>query len=90
MRVALSLHRAVLARPLASPPRASPHAPARAMAAAHSAPAAAAAASAGAAGWAARDKRRMLHAVYRVGDMDAYINFMQAAFGMKLLRYRCV
>jgi lactoylglutathione lyase len=30
----------------------------------------------------------MLHAVYRVGDMDKYIKYMQDCFGMKLLRYR--
>lgn len=38
--------------------------------------------------WAAQDTRRMLHAVYRVGDMDKYIKYMQDCFGMKLLRYR--
>ena len=30
----------------------------------------------------------MLHAVYRVGNMDEYIAYMKATFGMKLLRYR--
>ena len=30
----------------------------------------------------------MLHAVYRVGDMDGSIGFYEQAFGMKLLRYR--
>lgn len=38
--------------------------------------------------WIAQDERRMLHAVYRVGNMDAYIKYMQDCFGMKLLRYR--
>ncbi len=38
--------------------------------------------------WIAQDERRMLHAVYRVGDMDKYISYMQECFGMKLLRYR--
>jgi hypothetical protein len=38
--------------------------------------------------WVAQDERRMLHAVYRVGNMDAYIKYMQDCFGMKLLRYR--
>lgn len=39
-------------------------------------------------GWVNEDKRRMLHAVYRVGNMDEYINYMKDCFGMKLLRYR--
>jgi lactoylglutathione lyase len=30
----------------------------------------------------------MLHAVYRVGNMDDYVKYMQDCFGMKLLRYR--
>lgn len=30
----------------------------------------------------------MLHAVYRVGDMDATIKYYQDCFGMKLLRFR--
>ena len=38
--------------------------------------------------WVNEDTRRMLHAVYRVGDMDKYISYMQECFGMKLLRYR--
>lgn len=38
--------------------------------------------------WASQDERRMLHAVYRVGNMDDYIKYMQDCFGMKLLRYR--
>lgn len=42
----------------------------------------------GAEDWVSQDKRRMLHAVYRVGDMDTYIKYMQDCFGMKLLRYR--
>lgn len=39
-------------------------------------------------GWAAEDERRMLHAVYRVGDMDKTIKYYQDCFGMKLLRFR--
>lgn len=38
--------------------------------------------------WLHQDERRMLHAVYRVGNMDEYIKYMQDCFGMKLLRYR--
>ena len=38
--------------------------------------------------WAQRDERRMLHAVYRVGDMDATIKFYKECLGMQLLRYR--
>ena len=38
--------------------------------------------------WAKRDERRMLHAVYRVGNLDQYIDYMKATLGMKLLRYR--
>jgi lactoylglutathione lyase len=38
--------------------------------------------------WAQQDERRMLHAVYRVGNMDEYIAQMKANFGMQLLRYR--
>lgn len=38
--------------------------------------------------WTPQDSRRMLHAVYRVGDMDGSIGFYEQAFGMKLLRYR--
>jgi lactoylglutathione lyase len=38
--------------------------------------------------WATQDERRMLHAVYRVGNMDEYIKYMQDCFGMKVLRYR--
>ncbi len=30
----------------------------------------------------------MLHAVYRVGDMDTTIEYYKKHFGMKLLRYR--
>lgn len=40
--------------------------------------------------WATQDTRRMLHAVYRVGDMENYINYMKNCFGMQLLRYRDV
>eukprot|EP00887_Chlorella_sp_A99_P003381 scaffold7.g3381.t1 len=38
--------------------------------------------------WVKEDERRMLHAVYRVGDMDQTIEYYQKCFGMKLLRYR--
>ena len=38
--------------------------------------------------WAKLDNRRMLHAVYRVGDMDATIKYYEDHFGMKKLRYR--
>ncbi len=34
------------------------------------------------------DKRDMLHAVYRVGDMATTIDYYKKHFGMKLLRYR--
>ena len=30
----------------------------------------------------------MLHAVYRVGDMDATIKYYKDCFGMQLLRFR--
>ncbi|CAM9555752.1 unnamed protein product [Ascophyllum nodosum] len=35
-------------------------------------------------------KNKMLHVVYRVGDMDRTIKFYQEVFGMELLRYRDV
>lgn len=38
--------------------------------------------------WAKQDDRRMLHAVYRVGDMDATIEYYKKHFGMRQLRYR--
>eukprot|EP00262_Sarcandra_glabra_P022516 TRINITY_DN9_c0_g1_i2.p1 TRINITY_DN9_c0_g1~~TRINITY_DN9_c0_g1_i2.p1 ORF type:complete len:295 (+),score=63.19 TRINITY_DN9_c0_g1_i2:185-1069(+) len=38
--------------------------------------------------WAQKDKRRFLHAVYRVGDLDRTIKFYTECFGMKLLRKR--
>lgn len=38
--------------------------------------------------WVKEDERRMLHAVYRVGDMDGTIEYYKKCFGMKLLRYR--
>ncbi|KAL2321306.1 hypothetical protein Fmac_030275 [Flemingia macrophylla] len=38
--------------------------------------------------WAKQDKRRMLHVVYRVGDLDKTIKFYRECFGMKLLRQR--
>lgn len=40
------------------------------------------------ASWVEEDSRRMLHAVYRVGDMDKTIKWYQDNMGMKLLRYR--
>ncbi|KAF8033986.1 hypothetical protein BT93_C0301 [Corymbia citriodora subsp. variegata] len=42
----------------------------------------------GALQWAKKDKRRMLHVVYRVGDLDKTIKFYTECFGMKLLRKR--
>ncbi|THU48477.1 hypothetical protein C4D60_Mb09t26660 [Musa balbisiana] len=38
--------------------------------------------------WVEKDKRRFLHAVYRVGDLDRTIKFYTECFGMKLLRKR--
>ncbi|GFZ06314.1 glyoxalase/bleomycin resistance protein/dioxygenase superfamily protein [Actinidia rufa] len=38
--------------------------------------------------WPKKDKRRFLHAVYRVGDLDRTIKFYTECFGMKLLRKR--
>ncbi|KAL1829835.1 hypothetical protein DCAR_0209223 [Daucus carota subsp. sativus] len=38
--------------------------------------------------WPKKDKRRFLHAVYRVGDLDRTIKFYTEGFGMKLLRKR--
>ncbi|XP_068320395.1 lactoylglutathione lyase GLX1-like [Pyrus communis] len=38
--------------------------------------------------WPKKDKRRFLHAVYRVGDLDRTIKFYTEALGMKLLRKR--
>lgn len=38
--------------------------------------------------WPKKDKRRMLHAVYRVGDLERTIKFYTECFGMKLLRQR--
>lgn len=40
--------------------------------------------------WPKQDKRRFLHAVYRVGDLDATIDYYKTHFGMKQLRYRDV
>ncbi len=40
--------------------------------------------------WPKQDKRRFLHAVYRVGDLDATIEYYKKHFGMKQLRYRDV
>ncbi|GJP79192.1 hypothetical protein CLOP_g9446 [Closterium sp. NIES-67] len=36
----------------------------------------------------ARDNRRMLHVVYRVGDLEAAIKFYTECLGMKVLRQR--
>ncbi|KAM7509555.1 hypothetical protein LguiA_020008 [Lonicera macranthoides] len=38
--------------------------------------------------WVKKDNRRMLHVVYRVGDMDRTIKFYTECLGMKLLRKR--
>ncbi|GBF92785.1 hypothetical protein Rsub_05404 [Raphidocelis subcapitata] len=38
--------------------------------------------------WLKQDKRRMLHVVYRVGDMQKHIDWYTKLLGMKLLRYR--
>ncbi|KMZ64007.1 Lactoylglutathione lyase [Zostera marina] len=38
--------------------------------------------------WVKSDNRRLLHAVYRVGDLDRTIKFYTECFGMKLLRKR--
>jgi lactoylglutathione lyase len=38
--------------------------------------------------WLAEDKRLMLHAVYRVGDLDKTEEYYKKMFGMKRLRYR--
>ncbi|KAJ0016790.1 hypothetical protein Pint_09902 [Pistacia integerrima] len=38
--------------------------------------------------WPKKDKRRMLHVVYRVGDLDRTIKFYTECLGMKLLRQR--
>jgi lactoylglutathione lyase len=38
--------------------------------------------------WPKKDKRRFLHAVYRVGDLERTIKFYTEGFGMKLLRHR--
>ncbi|MFS7965278.1 putative lactoylglutathione lyase [Helianthus anomalus] len=40
--------------------------------------------------WVKSDKRRMLHVVYRVGDLDRTIKFYTECLGMKLLRKRDV
>lgn len=42
----------------------------------------------GALEWVKSDKRRMLHVVYRVGDLDRTIKFYTECLGMKLLRKR--
>ncbi|XP_028781064.1 probable lactoylglutathione lyase, chloroplastic isoform X2 [Neltuma alba] len=38
--------------------------------------------------WVKQDKRRMLHVVYRVGDLERTIKFYTECLGMKLLRKR--
>jgi len=38
--------------------------------------------------WAKKDNRCLLHAVYRVGDLDKTIKFYTECLGMKLLRKR--
>jgi len=38
--------------------------------------------------WVQKDKRRFLHAVYRVGDLERTIKFYTECFGMTLLRKR--
>lgn len=38
--------------------------------------------------WSKKDKRRLLHVVYRVGDLDKTIKFYTECLGMKLLRKR--
>lgn len=40
--------------------------------------------------WPQQDKRRFLHAVYRVGNLGATIDYYKKHFGMKQLRYRDV
>lgn len=40
--------------------------------------------------WAKKDKRRFLHVVYRVGDLDRTIKFYTECLGMQLLRKRDV
>ncbi|KAJ6837570.1 lactoylglutathione lyase-like [Iris pallida] len=50
----------------------------------------AAAAAAATLEWAQKDKRRLLHAVYRVGDLDRTIQFYTECLGMTLLRKRDV
>ena len=35
-----------------------------------------------------QDTRRMLHAVYRVGNLDETIEYYKKHFGLKQLRYR--
>ena len=40
--------------------------------------------------WPKKDKKRLLHAVYRVGDLDRTIKCYTECFGMKLLRKRDV
>lgn len=39
-------------------------------------------------GWLAEDERKMLHAVYRVGDLEKTEEYYTKHLGMKRLRYR--
>lgn len=41
-------------------------------------------------GFAAEDSRRILHAVFRVGNLDKTVQLYKDAFGMQLLRERDV
>lgn len=38
--------------------------------------------------WVQQDNRRMLHAVYRIGNLDATRDFYTKCLGMSELRYR--
>jgi lactoylglutathione lyase len=38
--------------------------------------------------WVKKDNRRLLHVVYRVGDLEKTIKFYTECLGMKLLRKR--
>lgn len=48
------------------------------------------AATASGSDWAAEDQRRILHAVFRVGDLEKTVNLYKDAFGMEVLRERDV
>lgn len=51
-------------------------------------PPTAAAGAGSASDWLKQDRRRLLHVVYRVGDMDKAVDFYTKALGMRLLRFR--